>query len=84
MPLTIMTTAPKTSSCATLAAGAVSGTKITVFMSRLAVRQAREEAALPVEAVVITFSFSSSARAVTTALARSLKEALGLRPSSFI
>ena len=37
-----MTTAPKTRSCATLASGAVSGTKITVFMSRLAVRQASE------------------------------------------
>ena len=67
-----------------MAAGAVSGTKIIVFISRLPVRQASEEAALPVEAQVITFSLISSARAVTTALALSLKEALGLRPSSLI
>ena len=42
------------------------------------------EAAFPVEAVVITFSLSSRAFATTMALARSLKEALGLRPSSLM
>ena len=54
------------------------------FMSRLPVRQASEEAAFPVEAVVITFSSSSMALATTMALALSLNEALGFLPSSFM
>src|SRR6266542_527189 len=40
--------------------------------------------ALPVEAVTITSALSSRARVTTIALARSLKEAVGLRDSSLI
>jgi len=55
---------------------------MTALSGKPAARQAKDEAALPVEAVATTLAFCASARLRTTALARSLVEADGLRPSS--
>src|SRR5689334_13182889 len=77
------TVAPKTSICAILASGAEAGTKITVRLPALAQTPANAAAALPVLAVETTGAPISLARATTIALARSFREAVGLRPSSF-
>src|SRR3972149_995847 len=71
------------SSCATLAGGADLGAKITAFCPIAADMPASAAPALPVDAVTTTSAFSSCARATTIALALSLKEAVGLRDSSF-
>ena len=56
---------------------------MTQVRPTLAAAPASEEAALPVEAQATTRARRASARATPTTLARSLKEAVGLRPSSF-
>ena len=81
-PRTRKTRAPKTRSCATFGSGANSGTKITQGRETLAAAPASEVAALPVEAQATTFARRERARATPTALARSLNDAVGLRPSS--
>ena len=78
-----MTRAPKMRSCATLGSGANSGTKMTQGSPTFAAAPASDVAALPVEAQATTFARRERARATPTALARSLKEAVGFRPSSF-
>ena len=77
-----MTRAPKIRSCATLGSGANSGTKMTHGRPTLAAAPASDVAALPVEAQATTLARRERARATPTALARSLKEAVGLLPSS--
>src|SRR5208283_1188909 len=67
---------------ATFAWGARAGTKIVAGIPAAAANPAREEAALPVEAQAICAAFFSTAFTTPTALARSLKDAVGLRPSS--
>src|ERR1035441_3221535 len=71
------------SNWATLASGARAGTKMVAGIPAAAENPAREEAALPVEAQVIRDAFFSNAFTTPIALARSLNEAVGLRPSSF-
>src|SRR3990172_53779 len=71
------------SNCATLACGAVSGAKITAGGPTAAAIPANAAPAFPVDAAATVFTPCSSARATTTALARSLNDAVGLRPSSF-
>ena len=71
------------SSCATLAGGAVRGAKMIAFCPTAADIPASAAPALPVEAVTTTSAPIWRARATSTALARSLNEAVGLRPSSF-
>ena len=66
-----------------MGSGANSGTKMTHGSPTLAAAPARDVAALPVEAQATTFARRERARATPTALARSLKEAVGFRPSSF-
>ena len=78
-----MTVEPKASSWAILAAGAFSGTKMTLAWPTLAHRPLSAAAALPVLAVVMMGALRSWALTTAMALARSLNEALGLRPSSF-
>ena len=65
-----------------MAWGAERGTKMTGGRAAPAIMQAKEAAALPAEAAATTRSPVSQARAATMALARSLREAEGLRPSS--
>ena len=77
-----MTRAPKIRSCATLGSGANSGTKMTHGRPTLAAAPASDVAALPVEAQATTLARRERARATPTALARSLKEAVGFLPSS--
>src|SRR5687768_4673654 len=77
-----MTRAPKIISCATLGSGAKSGTKMTACRPTLAAAPASEEAALPVDAQATTRARAAMARVTPTTLARSLKDAVGLRPSS--
>src|SRR5690349_18104332 len=55
---------------------------MTARRPREAAAPAREEAALPVEAQATTRARRAAARDTPTALARSLKDAVGLRPSS--
>ena len=56
---------------------------MTVFCPVAAAIPARAAAALPVLAVVMISAPRSAAFMTAMALARSLKEAVGLRPSSF-
>ena len=77
MPRTESTVAPNINSWATLALGALSGTKIIVFKPMEAHMPDREEAALPVEAAVIKVIPISLAEAAQTALARSFREPVG-------
>src|SRR5258707_15667161 len=70
--------------CAIFASGALTGTKLTACLPTLAQAQANAAAALPVLAVATTDAPISLACATTIALARSLREAVGLRPSSLI
>ena len=65
-----------------MGSGANSGTKITARSPRPAAAPASDDAALPVDAQATTRARRATARATPTALARSLKEAVGLRPSS--
>ncbi len=65
-----------------MAGGASAGTKMTHGTPTRAAMQAIELPALPVEAPATTSAPSSRARVTATALARSLNEALGFRPSS--
>ena len=65
-----------------MGSGANSGTKMTARRPRPAAAPASEEAALPVEAQATTRARRAAARATPIALARSLNEAVGLRPSS--
>ena len=55
---------------------------MNAFIPASAAKPASDEAALPVEEQVISFRPSHRARVTPTELARSLKEAVGLRPSS--
>src|SRR5438876_12238315 len=82
VPFTLITVAPNTSSCAIFGSGAFSGTKINAGKPTAAAKHASEEAALPVEAQAIVFAWNSVAFITPTELARSLNDALGLRPSS--
>ena len=66
------------------AGGAVSGPKVTLGGPTLAARPDRAAAALPELAVVTTLAPRSRALTTATALARSLNEAVGLRPSSLM
>src|SRR5258708_28670193 len=70
--------------CPIFASGALTGTKIPACLPTLAQAQANAAAALPVLAVAITDTPISLACATTIALARSLREAVRLRPSSLI
>jgi hypothetical protein len=70
------------SNWATLASGARAGTKIVAGIPAAAAKPAKEDAALPVEAQVIRDAFFSNAFTTPIALARSLNDAVGLRPSS--
>ena len=83
-PSTPMTSAPYTSSCTSFGSGTDFGAKMTALSGVLAVKQASESLALPVEASAMTSCSSSSARATATALPRSLMDPVGLRPSSLI
>ena len=78
------TCAPCIINCAILAFGAVSGTKITVEIPTDAASPANDDAAFPVDAQVMTVLPSSLALTIANALARSFKEAVGLRPSSLM
>src|ERR1041384_6266945 len=71
-------------SCATLAAGADDGTKMTERIETLAHIPASALPALPDEAVVMTGACASVALTTASALGRSLNEAVGLRPSSLM
>jgi hypothetical protein len=71
-------------SCVTFASGAVRGTKMTVSRSVAAENPESELAAFPVEAQVITGLLFSCALITTTALARSLYDAVGFCPSSLM
>ena len=64
--------APKIISCAILAFGVDSGTNMTVVIFLIVAKRAKEDAALPVEAAVITFVPNS------TAFATHILEALSL------
>src|SRR5688572_20679708 len=77
-----MTRAPKIMSCAILGSGANSGTKMTARIPTLAAAPASDEAALPVDAQATTRARAARARVTPTTLALSLKDAVGLRPSS--
>ncbi len=81
-PCTRRTRAPKTRSWATFGSGANSGTKMTQGRPTLAAAPASDVAALPVEAQATTRARRARARVTPTALARSLKDAVGFRPSS--
>src|SRR5271166_3707141 len=72
------------SNWATLASGARAGTKIVAGIPAAAENPASEDAALPVDAQVIRDAWFSKAFTTPIALARSLNDAVGLRPSSFI
>src|SRR4029079_1338538 len=80
---TAKTVAPKTCSWATFGSGAVWGTKIIAGKPARAAWPARLLAALPVDAQAIVLACTCKAWATPTELARSLNEAVGLRPSSF-
>src|SRR5687768_14320780 len=77
-----MTRAPNTISCATFGSGANSGTKMTAVRPTAAAAPASDEAALPVDAQATTRARAAMARVTPTALARSLNDAVGFRPSS--
>src|SRR4051794_30864570 len=79
---TAKTVAPKTCNWATFGSGAVCGTKIFASSPANAACPARLLAALPVEAHAIVFAPTCNACATPTELARSLNDAVGLRPSS--
>jgi len=59
------------------------GAKMIDFCPTAALIPASAAPAFPVEAVTTTSALISRARAITSELALSLKEAVGLRPSSF-
>src|SRR5258708_3424701 len=84
VPLTLITVAPNTSSCAIFGSGAFSGTKITDGSPTAAAKHASDDAALPVEAAAIVLAWNSMAFITPTELARSLNDALGFRPSSLM
>ena len=77
------TCAPNTSNWATFASGARAGTKMVAGSPTAAANPASDEAAFPVEAQVMRAAFFSIAFTTPNALARSLNDAVGLRPSSF-
>ena len=70
-------------SWATFGSGAVFGTKMIERRPTLAAAPASDEAAFPVDAQATTLALRARARATPTALARSLNDAVGFRPSSF-
>src|SRR5271169_6555797 len=84
VPFTLITVAPNTSNCAIFGSGAFSGTKITAGNPTAAAKHASDEAALPVDAAAMVLAWYSVAFITPTELARSLNDALGLRPSSLI
>ena len=76
------TVLPNTNSCAIFAGGADCGTKMTLRCPTLAHRPDKAAAALPVLAVVMISALRSRPFTTAIALARSLNEAVGRRPSS--